>query len=32
MGWKDKSEVEQSGNLSINWKEEKVYAPEPKAD
>ena len=25
MGWKDKSEVEQSGGLSINWHEEKTY-------
>lgn len=25
MGWKDKTEVEQSGNLSINWKEERTY-------
>jgi hypothetical protein len=26
MGWKDKSEVEQSGGLSINWHEEKTYS------
>ena len=25
MGWKDKSEVEQSGGLAINWHEEKTY-------
>lgn len=25
MGWKDKSEVEQSGGLSISWHEEKTY-------
>lgn len=25
MGWKDKTEVEQSGNLSINWHEERTY-------
>lgn len=25
MGWKDKSEVEQSGGLLINWHEEKTY-------
>ena len=25
MGWKDKSEVEQSGGLTINWKEERTY-------
>jgi len=25
MGWKDKSEVEQSGGLLINWHEEKSY-------
>lgn len=25
MGWKDKTEVEQSGGLSINWHEEKTY-------
>jgi hypothetical protein len=25
LGWKDKSEVEQSGGLSINWHEEKTY-------
>jgi hypothetical protein len=25
MGWKDKSEVEQSGQLVLNWHEEKTY-------
>lgn len=25
MGWKDKQEVEQSGGLTINWKEERTY-------
>lgn len=25
MGWKDKSEVEQSGGLTMNWHEEKTY-------
>ena len=25
MGWKDKTEVEQSGNLSITWNEERTY-------
>lgn len=25
MGWKDKTEVEQSGQLAINWHEEKTY-------
>lgn len=32
MGWKDKSEVEQSGELSMTWKEEKTYAAEHQAD
>mgnify|MGYP000947792118 FL=1 len=30
MGWKDKTEVESSGQLGITWKEEKTYAPESK--
>ncbi len=25
MGWRDKTEVEQSGGLTINWKEERTY-------
>lgn len=25
MGWRDKTEVEQSGNLSITWNEERTY-------
>lgn len=25
MGWKDKQEIEQSGNLSINWNEQRSY-------
>ena len=25
MGWKDKSEVEQSGSLGITWNEQKTY-------
>jgi N12 class adenine-specific DNA methylase len=25
MGWKDKSEVEQSGGLTLNWSEERTY-------
>lgn len=25
MGWKDKTEVEQSGSLAISWNEEKTY-------
>jgi hypothetical protein len=25
MGWKDKTEVEQSGNMAITWKEERTY-------
>ena len=25
LGWKDKSEVEQSGSLTVNWNEEKNY-------
>jgi hypothetical protein len=25
LGWKDKTEVEQSGGLTINWHEEKTY-------
>jgi len=25
MGWRDKTEVEQSGSLNINWVEEKTY-------
>jgi hypothetical protein len=25
MGWKDQSQIEQSGSLSINWNEEKTY-------
>lgn len=25
MGWKDKTEVEQSGSLTINWNEQKTY-------
>lgn len=32
FGWKDKQELEHSGELSINWHEEKNYAPEHKAD
>lgn len=32
MGWKDKTEVESSGQLGITWKEEKTYAPEPKTN
>jgi hypothetical protein len=27
MGWKDKTEVEQSGGLTVNWHEQKVYDP-----
>jgi len=27
MGWKDKSEVEQSGGLTVNWHEQKTYDP-----
>lgn len=26
FGWKDKTEVEQSGGLTINWNEEKTYS------
>jgi len=25
MGWKDRTEVEQSGNMTINWHEERSY-------
>jgi hypothetical protein len=25
MGWKDKTEIEQSGSLAINWNESKTY-------
>lgn len=32
MGWKDKSEVENSGTQTFVWKEEKVYETEQKAD
>lgn len=32
MGWRDKSEVENSGNMAITWKEEKSYEAEPKTD
>jgi len=34
MGWKDRHEVENNGNLSINWAETKSYDSdtEPKAD
>ena len=32
MGWKDKTEVESNGSMTIQWAEEKTYATEPKAD
>lgn len=30
--WKDKSEVDNTTNLSINWQEEKTYETKPEAD
>lgn len=32
MGWKDKTEVEQSGNLNMNWNEVKNYGSNPETD
>lgn len=32
MGWKDKSEVENSGNMALTWKEEKTYAAKPETN
>ena len=32
MGWKDKTEVEQSGNLNLNWNEVKNYGINDKAN
>lgn len=32
MGWRDKQELEHTGNMQINWHEEKNYAAEHKAD
>jgi len=32
MGWKDKSEVEQSGEMALVWKEEKTYETKPEAN
>jgi hypothetical protein len=32
MGWKDKTEIEQSGELGLIWKEERTYEANPKAD
>lgn len=32
MGWRDKSEVEQSGTMNVMWKEEKTYEVKQKTD
>jgi hypothetical protein len=32
MGWKDKSEIENSGNMGLIWNETVTYAPDAKAD
>lgn len=32
MGWKDKNEVEHSGELAINWLEEKTYEADKETD
>lgn len=32
MGWKDKTEIEQSGNLNFTWNEIKNYGAEPETN
>lgn len=32
MGWKDKTEVDTTGSLTIQWAEEKTYEAQPKTD
>lgn len=32
MGWKDKQEVEHSGDMHVNWNEVKNYGTNDKAD
>jgi hypothetical protein len=32
MGWKDKQELEHTGDMNINWNEQKTYAPQPEAN